>query len=184
MKTKVPRFAILFVLSVLLVPFFSTGCSTINKIPVVRDLVPDLTNPAELHDAAELIGVIVINKHPDQLDDLQDAILRAENALAGEVITRDMFNGWIDSLLERNISDPVIRVFVRQRFARAWDANHQLLDISGLVLKNSAHRELAEAFIAGLRKAADDFARAGATVRTADSPQANRPEPVEGLTSP
>lgn len=132
----------------------STGCRSINNTPVIGAFVPDLTNPVELEDTAEVIAAAVCENNPSKADNVLRAALDAEAALSGEIITRAQFDQWVDELLARNIKSAALRVFLRQRFDRAWAANAPSLDVSGLVLKKPEHMALAKAFIAGLRKGA------------------------------
>lgn len=141
-------------LAALALACFSTGCSTINNTPVLGALVPDLTNPQELQDTAELAAALICEKNPDKADDILKAALQAEQALSGDVISRVQFDRWVDGILARNVDSPTLRVFIRQRFDAAWAANSPTLDVTGLILKRPEHLELAKAFIAGLRAGA------------------------------
>jgi hypothetical protein len=156
MKFKLIALAAAFALAL-----FSTGCSTINNTPVLGSLVPDLTNPQELEDTAELAAALICEKNPDKADDILKAALQAEQALSGEVISRVQFDRWVDGMLARNVDSPTLRVFIRQRFDAAWAANSPSIDITGLILKNAKHLELAKAFVAGLRKGAGAVADPG-----------------------
>jgi len=172
MKTKLLRllFVPLCLCGALLLQSGCASNSGLNRVPVLREIVPDLTNPDELREIAELAGVLVLSNNPDDVEDLRAAVTAAELALGGTVITQEQFDRWVGRLLAK-IEEPAVRVFVRQRFERAWKANGDLLNVSGLQLGNVKHRELAEAFIGGLRSAVDEFA----TAQTIAAPAATPP---------